>query len=84
MRFHLGFHPNPHAYGSQAQSNSYLVFGTPSYSSKSPPTALPAPKLDTTTLDIRWSGLFVQHDLWVTPLSLPQAHAPALALPGSH
>lgn len=40
-----------------------------------PPSALPDPKLDITTLDVRLSGLLVQHDLWVTPLSLPQAHA---------
>lgn len=45
------------------------------FKSPPPPSALPAPKLDATTLDIRLSGLLVQHDLWVTPLSLPQAHA---------
>lgn len=69
-----GLAPQPHSYGSQAQQPTARVQDP--FPLRVPPTsALPAPKLDTTTLDIRLSGLLVQHDLGVTPLSLPQAHA---------
>lgn len=50
---------------------------------ESPPSALPAPKLDTTTLDIRLSGLLVQHDLWSPHFPCPRPMLWVLALPSS-
>lgn len=77
--FVLGFLPNPHSYGSQAQQPTARWC---SGLRPRPALPLPAPTLDPTTLDIRLSGLLV-HDLWVTPLSLSQAHALNAALPSS-